>query len=700
MREYFARLPPYSRDLGSRLLTLVDRHYEYLPGLRPYRRARRIRQLYYGLPTEASPFDVTTVARMGSDGELTAINLNRLHHLGQRFLTMGVSEDFGWQPVTANADTKSQEEAILASSVLEHEKRASNLDAVRHAFNELSLLDGWSYFSVRWDPAAGPKYDVLDGRAVHEGRLKVRVHEWWRTVTDVNRYDANHDWVILTEYENRWDLAAKWASGSSPQQRALYEKIVSLPPENRFVLTWQEQARGRVWTPEDTTTCPVYTLFHRPTPAVPEGREVIFIGDGTILFDGPSVYGEQLPVYRVAANEMHGTPFGVSVLADVVSLQHVANAMLNIGITNNVNNGITNLAVRSGANLNLSHIGDGASIWEVDGKPGEDIMPLNLVQSSPETSNLAKFLLEEMTTQVGLNSVALGRQEHQMPASLAALLDQKAREFAGFFVRGDRLAVTNLGSAIIRCYRQFAKAPRVLEVIAGEGRRYMLPDFVGQKLGDISRVNVAVRSGMVSTPAGQMAFAEQLVGSGVLENPNPMPLRVLLGLYQRGSLDVALMGAETEDMLISRENDLISQGQNPLVRSLDNHLEHIKRHKDTIANPAVRMDERVSAALDMHVQAHIDMLRSLDPALLQMLGQPALPPVPGMAPPGGMPPPDGSGDGGGGVPPAAAAAAAGQMPPGDMPADSLSNMMAGAPPDMPGLPDPAQPPPGAPPPLA
>ena len=696
MREYFARLPPYSRELGSRLLTYVDRHYEYLPGLRPYRRARRIRQMYYGLPNEASPFDVTTVARMGADGELTAINLNRLHHLGQRFLTMGVSEDFGWQPVTANADTKSQEEAILASSVLEHEKRASNLDAIRHAFNELSLLDGWSFFSVRWDPAAGPKYEELDGAAIHEGRLKVRVHEWWRVVVDTFRHDANHDWVILTEYENRWDLAQKWASGNSPQQRDLYQRIISLPPENRHVLTWQEQVRGRTWTPEDTPQCPVYTLFHRPTPSVPEGREVIFIADGTILFDGPSVYGEQLPVYRVAANEIHGTPFANSVLADIVAMQHVANAMVNTGITNNVNHGITNLAVRSGANLNLSQIGDGANVWEVDGDPSKDIVPINLVLSSPETGNLAKFLLEEMTTQVGLNNVALGRQEHQMPASLAALLDQKAREFAGFFVRGDRLAVTSLGTAILRCYKQFAKAPRVLEVIAGEGRRYMLKDFVGQRLGDISRVNVSVRSGMVSTPAGQMAFAEQLVNSGVLENPNPQPLRVLLGLYQRGSLDVALMGAETEDMLISRENDMISQGKPPIVRSLDNHLEHIRRHKDTIANPAIRLDEAVSSALDLHVQEHIHMLRNLDPALLQMLGQPVLPPVPGMAPPGAPPPPEGVG---GNVPPDAAAMAAGDFDQGAIPGDSAANLMAGAPPDMPNFPSPAQPPPGAPPPL-
>lgn len=685
-REYFARLPPYSRTLGDRLLAMVDAHYRELPSLRPYRRARRVRQLYYGLPSEASPFDVTTVARMGESGELSAINVNRLHHLGQRFLTMGVSEDFGWQPATANGDTKSQEEAILAGSVLEHEKRASNLEMVRHKFNELSLLDGWSYFSVRWDPAAGGKYDEDPdtGAPVYEGRLKVAVHEWWRVVTDVNRQDANHDWAILTEFTNRWDLAERYAK----EKPDLYERLLNLAPENQHVLQWQQEARNRQWTPEDSPLVPVYTLFHKPTPSVPQGREVVFVADGTILFDGPCVYGEELPVYRVASNEMHGTPFGVSILADVVSLQHYVNALVSTTLTNNLNHGLTNVAVRREANFNIAQLG-GASVWEVDGNPKDDIIPMNMVASSPETANLAKFLLSEMETLTGMNAVSMGRQEHQMAASLAALLDSKAREYAGFFVRGDKLAVTFLGTAILRCYRQFAKAPRVLEVIAGEGRRYMVQDFVGQKLGSISRVNVTIRSGMLSTPAGKMAFMETLAGTGALDNPNA--LRALTSVYTTGNLDVVLSPMETEDMLIARENDMLARGQVPRVHSTDDHVGHIKRHRNPIANPAAREDEAVGLAVDEHLQAHIMALRSLDPALLQILGQPAL----GASPDQPPPPPGGVvADVAGALPPGAT------PPPEEVPPGGLAEQMAGAQPAAPNLPQPAQPPPGAPPALA
>lgn len=687
-QEFFARLPPYSKALGSRLLAMVDRWYEELPSLRPYRRARRIRQLYYGLPSEASPFDVTTVGRMGESGELTAINLNRLHHLGQRFLTMGVSEDFGWQPVSANGDTRSQEEAILAGSVLEHEKRASSLEAIRHKFNELALLDGWSWFSVRWDARGGKKYDSIDGQDVYEGRLRIAVHEWWRTVTDSYRQDADHDWCILDESANRYDVAEKYAKVSptaTPEQAQslndLRERILSLPPENRLVLQWQTQVRGRAWSPDDSPLIRVYTLFHKPTPAVPEGREVVFLSDGTILLDTTSVYGQDLPAYRVAANEMHGTPYGVSMLANVVALQDVVNALLSTDVTNNVNHGLTTYAVAREAGLNITQMG-GASVLEVEGNPKDSVMPIGGAASSPNVAGLAKFILAEMETQTGMNAVSLGRQEHQMAASLAALLDQKAREFAGFFVRSDKLAVTRLGTAILRCYKQFAKAPRVLEVIAGEGRRYMLPEFVGSKLGDIERVTVTVRSGMMATPAGQMAFAENLVASGALKDPQA--LRTLTAVWQRGNVDSSLAPIETEDMLISRENDLIARGQVPPVRALDNHVEHLKRHREPTANPAARMDEAVSKASDDHVNWHIEMLRGMDPALLQIMGQPVLgpdpstpPPAPGGVPPGAMPPPGGA-------------------PPEEMEGGPISDAMAGNPPN---LPQPAQPPPGAPPPL-
>jgi len=105
------------------------------------------------------------------------------------------------------------------------------------------------------------------------------------------------------------------------------------------------------------------------------------------------------------------------------------------------------------------------------------------------------------------------------------------------------------------------------------------------------------------------------------------------------------------------------------------------------ANPAVREDEQVSGAVGEHMQMHIAALRNLDPALLKILGQPALgltpdmPPPPqdaGALPPGAMPPP-------------------GEELPPPMEGGPIADAMAGNPPGAPNLPQPAQPPPGTPP---
>lgn len=627
-------LPPYAPNLGARLVAIVDRWYQNLPSLRPYQRARRIRNLYYGLPSETSPFDVTSVAMMGEQGELTGIQVNRLHHLGQRLLTMVGTDDFSWQPVAANGDTVSREEAILAGSVLEHEKRASRLQAIRHSFDELAITDGSAFFAVTWDPKAGDKYEEMDGQSYYEGRLRVRTYEWWRCPVDLNRQDADHDWVITTAFVNRWDLAARYAQGNP----ALYSRLASLPPENRYILRWQEQVRGRFWDPETDSQVPLYTLYHKPTPSVPEGREVVFVSDGTVLWDGPSVYGEQLPVYRVASANIIGTVFGNSPLSDVVSLQSVVNMMYSTQATNAVNHGIANVFMSTNANLSRSQF-DGANIWEMDNP--ESVQVIDLLKTSPEVMNLAKDLMGEMTTLLGFNSVSLGMQEHQMSGKLAALLDSKSMQYASLFISGDRQGVESLGTAIIDRYRRFAKAPRVLEVIAGEGRRYMLKDFTGQKLGSIARVTVEARNGAMSTVAGKMAFAEFLVESGVLSDPNPLPLRILTSVYTQGNLDVATMPVETEDMLIARENDMLTRGEVPPVHSTDNHLEHIRRHRDPLANPDARMNPAIAQATDAHLLEHINVLRTLDADLLRLMGQEPLGLVPGapIPPPGNQPQP-------------------------------------------------------------
>jgi hypothetical protein len=623
VQPYFAAEPPYSRQLAARLMEKVDRWFELLPSLRPYRRARKVRQMYYGLPSEASPFDVTCVGEMGEQGELSALHVNHLHNLGQRVLTMTVQDDLGWQPVATNADTRSQEDAIIARSVLDYERRDKRLDRVLRTAAEAAFLDGSSWFCVRWDPKGGKLYERLPlpqggSQDVYEGRLRVTNHAWWRCPVDIWRNDAQHDWVIITDFLNKHDLARLYPGHA--------QRLLNLRRDHRLILEAQEHDGLDGPLMQDSDLIPVYSLFHRATPAVPEGREVVFVDGETVLYDGASVYGPELPAYRMSPGDWLDTPHGATPLVDLVSLQQALNMCLSSVLTNNANGAVANIAISTGANLSRSSI-DGANIWEFEGPTPPT--PITMVGSDPETYKLAEILRGEMVQLAGLNPVSLGQQTQQMSGALAALLDSKAREAAAPFVSAYRRAVEDMGSAIVDRYQRFAKAPRQLEVIAGEGRKYMLQDFTGQRLSSIARVTVEARSSLLDTTAGRLDFIEKLMAHPLFQE-DPNAIRNLLRVYRSGNLDPALLDEETEDTLVSRENDLLAQGVEPPILWDDPDDLHIQKHRRVAANPATRENEAVMLAYTTHMQKHVaQRAAKMRPPMPMGPGAPGEPPPPG-----------------------------------------------------------------------
>lgn len=636
VRPYFASLPPYSAELARELMAKVDRFYTMLPQSRAYQRARRVRQLYYGLPGEASPFDVSVVGATGEAGELSQVHINRLHHLGQRIITMTVGDDFGWQPEAANGDSASQEEAIVANSVLEFEKRDKRLRRYMRTLAEMALLDSEAWGLVRWDAQAGEKYDVdpLTQAPVREGKLRVTAHPFFRVVINTSRHDAAHSWVIVTEFVNRYDLAARYPTHA--------ERILRLGADHRLILDWRRVARG--YEDDDTEEVPVYNLYHRPSPAVPLGREVVFVDSQTVLYDGPSVWGEGLPCFRLAPGDMLDTPFGSTPMVDITSPQQVLNMLVSSAVTNNANGAVVNVVAPRAANLNVTQLEGGQQYWEYDGDAKPE--PLTLTNTAPETFKLAEMMGEFMNELMGMNSVSLGAGSPELSGAAMALLDSKTQQYAEGFIAAVNEAKEDLGTAILDRYRRFAKTPRRLELIVGNGRKRLLEDFVGQKLGSVSRVTVKVRSALTDTVAGRMDLAEKLIAMGALK---PTDAPKLISILRTGQWDTILEGQEREELLIAEENEQLRLGVTPPVDVTDPHLQHLLGHRPVGASTEFRMDEggqptAAMMAYTAHQQMHIDALRMTDPGLLQVLGQPVIPPPmvppPPVGPDGAPLPPD------------------------------------------------------------
>lgn len=647
MRPYFAAEPAYSPQLGTRLLGVVDRWYERLPLLRSYQRARTTRQVYFGLPSDASPFDVTVIGSVGRQGEVSAIHLNQLGVLGTRILAMTVTDELGWQPVVQNQDAQSRKEAAVARSVLDYERRAQHLDMVFASGAETAFLDGSSFLSIRWDERGGEVYERMpqvgqdgspvlgpDGQPatpneIHYGALRVKVHAWWRTMFDLYRHDTDHDWVILVDYVNKYDLAARYARGSD----ALTQRLLNLQREHRRILISQQE-RGWLVGEDDTPLVPVYTLFHRKTESMPEGREVVFVEGSIVLKDGPLIYGRELPVVRMAPGEWRDTPHGHSPLVNLQAPQQAFNACVSSDLTNIANGAVSRIWAPIGANLKRTVWEDGSEIIE-----GGEVPPqaINMVGSARATSEMAQFLSGQMAELSHLNPVSLGRQERAMSGALAALFDAKSREGISPFIKSYLNCVEQTGTQVLATYKACAKVPRSLEVIVGKDRGYTLKDFTGQQLGGVQRVTVEARNNMLSTTSGKMALLEALMQIPAFAQ-NPRAPEMILSVHQSGSIDPLVIAPETEDILIQQENEWMRDGQLPPVRFEDDDELHISKHRLLSLNPADRLNDAVMGLLDEHNAMHRQQMAmkasgAMGPGMPPPTAAPPIPPEAGAAPP-------------------------------------------------------------------
>lgn len=637
--SYFAALPLYSEKFSREIMGKVDRHYARLPQSRQYQRGKRNYQLYYGLPSDASPFDVGEVGSAGEQGELSQVHVNHFHHLGQRVLTLTVQDEFGWQPEAANGDHQSQADAIIASSVLEYEKRDKRLDRVLHRQAETSLVYTEAYVLPEWDVRAGKKYDVdpTTGAAVYEGRLRVVNFTPMRVAYDVTRHDADHPWVIVTEFVNKWDLAARYPG--------MAEQILKLARDHRELLDWRASS-GRY--DEDTDEVPVYRFFHKPSDACPEGREAIIISaNAQPLFDGPTTHGAELPVLRMAPGDMIDTPFGASPLTDISGLQQVYNMLLSTAVTNAANGGLNHIAVSRESNLSPTQLEGGWNLMEYDGATAPQA--LDFAHTAPEVFQLAEVVKQTMQQLVGMSDTTMGQADPKLSGAAMALLDSKAMQFATLFIASYRKAVQDLGTAIIRLYKRHAKAPRSLEVIVGKGRKRLLNDFTGAQLGDVDRVVVEAKNPLTDTVSGRLDLAEKFIAMGAIQGPQGA--KDVIQVYRTGTLDPVLKGPESQALRVQQENERLAEGVNPPVALWDNHPFDLAHHQEVADSQEARENPAIMQAVTAHIQQHVDLWTSAPPAYLMACGipPPPLPPMPvgpdgaPLPPPGppGLPPPEG-----------------------------------------------------------
>lgn len=648
--DYWANAAP--EELAAHVSDRIERYgsVQLVTDLRSrYARAYRY---YYGL--DPSGVHATSqVLRGGEQGELAEMRVNHCRPLVNTLLNLIVSSKVVWTPKAVNIDYESLKACKLASAVLEYYWREKQVElfAVRGLEEGLAFTEG--FVLLEWDAEAGDDHAIEplpDGtsRVVKTGDVRFTPVSAWNVTRDPNKpsYDSL-DWVIVTVPRNKFSLAAKY-----PQHA---DEIIAASSDDRH-------RASPIRKPYESDDVLVDMFFHRRTPAMPNGRAAVCLGD-VVLSDEP-LDGSDWPLYRVAPSEMLGTPFGYSAFFEILGVQELMDSLHTSAATNLSTFGTQNVAVEMGtSDTPVDQLAGGMRVfyYPQGGKPPQ---AMSLAQTPAELYRYLGDLKTHQELLIGLNSVVRGEATSgEQSGSALALLQSQALQQSSTMQANYLRFVESIGNGLLDLLRRKLRVETKV-AIAGKSNQSLVDDtsYSGDSFERIRKVQVEVGNPLSQTAAGRLKIAEDLMSKGLVHSAEQY-----VQVLESGRLEPMTQGVSHELLLIRAENESLQRGDQPPVVALDEHRLHAMEHKTVLASLEARANPQVVQAVLAHIHEHELALYGTSPTTLMLVGQQPPMPMPPPPPPGnsGGPPPDAAPPGAGGVPgnPAAGTESAPAEPP-------------------------------------
>ncbi len=609
---YFAAKPP--QEAASIILAKADNWFNTLEENGYLEKLREMWMAYYG----AYYSDINSghkITFSGEQGEITNLPINHLHNLGKHIKNMVTANRPAMQARATNTDTESLIQTKLANNLLDYYLREKRLEDYFDKAVESAIVLGTGFIKMEWNATSGEIYDYNEDTKspIYEGDVQFKNLSPFDVVFDTNKEDTHHDWVLCRSFKNRWDLVAKY-----PEFEAEILKVETKDKQNRYSI-------GSILY-DETDDVAIYEFYHRRSESMPDGRYMMMLSDELVLIDSPMPY-RKLPVYRISAGDIMGTPFGYSDLFDVLPIQDAINSLYSTILTNQNAFGVQNVLVPRGSDVSEENLGGALNVISYNSQFGPPTA-LNLTSTPPEIFNFVGMLEKTAETISGVNSVARGNPETSLKSGNAlALVQSMALQYMSGLQQSYVRMMEDVGTGLILMLRDFAAVPRIA-MISGVENKTVMKNFNGDDLSNVNRVIVDVGNPLAKTTAGRVQMAEQLLQMGLIKTPEQY-----ISVMNYGKLETMTDGIDKQLLLIRDENETLISGGTVQAILTDQHSTHIKEHRDVLSDSELRKDPQLVMNVLNHIQEHIDLLRQTDPNTLMLLGEQPLQP---MAPPPGQ----------------------------------------------------------------
>jgi hypothetical protein len=570
-------------------------------------------ETYYGFNKQGS----INIERDYND--ISRISVNHYRSLIKRLHIMVTEAKISFQPRAINSDSKSLIEADLARGLVEYYGDEKHMNQI---FSEAvlgSLIMLETYIHAPWDKNEGYELSVDGEQIIKSGDQAFQLYSPFDCARNTTQDKSN--WYIVREKVNKYDLAALYPEFSEEIVRESMERDL-------WDLNWVRPnfQFNNLRMIDDQDHVYKYHLYHARTPALEQGRHVIICAN-QVLSDSPLLY-DKVPVFRLQAGHVLDTCLADSPATDLLPLQQGLDAIFSALTTNAINNA-RQMIYCPDPNIDIKIGENGQAIVTASAPP----VGLNLSANASDSYKLVDMYVQHQQLISGVNDTARGNPQASLKSgnSLALMLAQSI-QFVNDLQKNYAALAGDVSTCLINNIQKFA-TEEMIAYITGTNRKGSIKKFTAQDVMNIERVTVDLGNPITQTLAGRHELVQQFLQYQIIKDP-----KQIVAFLRTGELDQTTDSLFSDTMLIKEENEQIKKGIQPIAMILDNHSEHILEHKTVFSSPEARTNREIADAGLLHIQEHIQMMKTMDPDLAAVIsGQPLPQPAPGPMPAEQMP---------------------------------------------------------------
>lgn len=551
----------------------------------------------------------------GEQGELIGMSVPQARSLVRQMISIITKQKLQFAAKMRSRDYTAFGNGQIAESLANQLVKDQSLNEKIDRLAELTYLHGQCFWHVTWDSEAGRRVDNGMEAPAMSGDVNIQVASAKYVYYDWNEEDWNNlHCVTVAKRMNRWDLIA--------QHPEMEDELRKIPNFNRILngFTTTIASFDDTLTRTDDLIL-VYYYYHKPTPAVPQGRMVILCSEKCVLYDGANVY-ECLPVIPCIPEKLDDFLLGYPQFSNLAPLQEMLDINFSTMATNQSAFGVQSVLNPRGSNIDITEI---YGMRWIDYTPqgndgGGKPEPLQLTRSAPEIMDGIKIYIDNLGTLANINSALRGTPPPGVTAGNAiATLTANSIEFFSSFSKAIFASIEQAITLAVKFYKMLGAEEQL--TVVSDGNISYLKEFKASDLREFDRVSLEITNPLMNTIAGRRDQAEILLNKGLIKD---------IGDYfmvLEGEPPKRLWNAElNESALIQKENDDLTKGIPCPVLYTDNHALHIEKHKDILRNPEIRRNGNIQEILN-HMEQHEQFISQQQQAMMpQQPGQPPPPP--------------------------------------------------------------------------